>query len=548
MGRSHPRRGAERHAEGQRRRRELREEHGAPAEAAGEPSAGDRSERGGQGEAAGDPGLEASALARRHRFADDRHGEGVEPAAGSALQQPAGEEPAEGSGAGGDRAAGGVQAERDQQQPAAAERVAELAVDRRGDGGGDEIGDDHPGDAFHRAERPGDRGQRRGDDGLVDGADDDGGGHGREGAEEGGAQLRRGHSGGWPGGGVGECRAGSSGQGRAAAGLRHSGEVLVRAGARCWVGGPATSACDERETPFLRLLSRRAFVFGATLLRRPARRAPSSGSGCSNSAGVPIRFIEDGAGEAVILVHGYTSDAESAVGAERPLRRARRALPRDRHRRARPWRQRQAARSGRLRAGDGARPGAAHGPPRHRAGACGRLLDGRAHRGAALDRAAGALPVGDARRRRRAGSAGRRRTSGAWTWRRRRWTRGRSARRSSACGRADQPPPTEEQIRARSAEALAGQDPRALAAVRRSNPAQVIALERLAATARAGARRGRRRRSLPARLRAAAGGDAGAAARRGRGRARTARRRRGRNSRAPCWSSSRAGGPGAAAA
>jgi pimeloyl-ACP methyl ester carboxylesterase len=46
----------------------------------------------------------------------------------------------------------------------------------------------------------------------------------------------------------------------------------------------------------------------------------------------------------------------------------------------------------------------------------------------------------------------------------------------------DQPPPTEEQIRERSARLLAGKDPRALAAVRRSNPAQVIALERLAAT------------------------------------------------------------------
>ena len=160
----------------------------------GQPPAGDRAERGGQGEAAGDPGLEAAALAWRHRFADDRHGEGVEAAAGGALQQPAGDQPAEGAGGGGDRAARGVQAERDQQQPAAAERVAELAADRRGHGGGDEVGDDHPGDALHRAERPGDGGQRGGDDGLVDGADDDGGGDGREGAEEGGAQLRRGHS------------------------------------------------------------------------------------------------------------------------------------------------------------------------------------------------------------------------------------------------------------------------------------------------------------------------------------------------------------------
>ena len=38
----------------------------------------------------------------------------------------------------------------------------------------------------------------------------------------------------------------------------------------------------------------------------------------------------------------------------------------------------------------------------------------------------------------------------------------------------DQPPPTEAQLRERSAQALAGKDPKALAAVRRSNPDQVV--------------------------------------------------------------------------
>lgn len=45
----------------------------------------------------------------------------------------------------------------------------------------------------------------------------------------------------------------------------------------------------------------------------------------------------------------------------------------------------------------------------------------------------------------------------------------------------DRPPPTDDEIRADSARRLAGQDPRALAAVRRSNPDQVVAVERLAA-------------------------------------------------------------------
>ncbi len=44
----------------------------------------------------------------------------------------------------------------------------------------------------------------------------------------------------------------------------------------------------------------------------------------------------------------------------------------------------------------------------------------------------------------------------------------------------DRPPPSEAEIRADSERRLAGEDPRALAAVRRSNPDQVVAIERLA--------------------------------------------------------------------
>jgi pimeloyl-ACP methyl ester carboxylesterase len=44
-----------------------------------------------------------------------------------------------------------------------------------------------------------------------------------------------------------------------------------------------------------------------------------------------------------------------------------------------------------------------------------------------------------------------------------------------------EPPPTEERVRELSATQLAGQDPRALAAVRRSNPAQVVTLAQMAA-------------------------------------------------------------------
>jgi pimeloyl-ACP methyl ester carboxylesterase len=45
----------------------------------------------------------------------------------------------------------------------------------------------------------------------------------------------------------------------------------------------------------------------------------------------------------------------------------------------------------------------------------------------------------------------------------------------------DRPPPSEAEIRADSERRLAGEDPRALAAVRRSNPDQVVTVEQLAA-------------------------------------------------------------------
>ena len=49
----------------------------------------------------------------------------------------------------------------------AAERVAEAAIDRGGDGVGDQVGDHDPGDALDVAQRAADRRQRGGDDRLV---------------------------------------------------------------------------------------------------------------------------------------------------------------------------------------------------------------------------------------------------------------------------------------------------------------------------------------------------------------------------------------------
>ena len=46
--------------------------------------------------------------------------------------------------------------------------IAELAIERRRDGGGEKIERHHPGKMFEIAELAADGGQRRGDDGLVE--------------------------------------------------------------------------------------------------------------------------------------------------------------------------------------------------------------------------------------------------------------------------------------------------------------------------------------------------------------------------------------------
>jgi pimeloyl-ACP methyl ester carboxylesterase len=229
-------------------------------------------------------------------------------------------------------------------------------------------------------------------------------------------------------------------------------------------------------------LTRRALVLGATFLEGVRAAGAFQRERVFDSAGVPIRFIEDGAGEPVVLVHGYTSDTENGWvrnGVFAALAERFRAIAFDAR--------------GHGRSGKPHDP-AAYGPemgfdvvrlmdhldiPRahvvgYSMGAhiVAQLLIARPDRflSATLGGAAGRLGWTEADQRRVDAEAAEMDEGSLRSQIVRLWPR-------------DQPPPTEEQVRARSARLLAGQDPRALAAVRRSNPAQVVALERLAATA-----------------------------------------------------------------
>jgi pimeloyl-ACP methyl ester carboxylesterase len=231
----------------------------------------------------------------------------------------------------------------------------------------------------------------------------------------------------------------------------------------------------------MHLLSRRAFVLGATLLSVARAARAFQRERVFDSAGVPIRFIEDGAGEAVILVHGYTSDAESEwvrSGFFAALAERFRAIAFDARGHGGSGKPHDPAAYGPEMGLDAVRLMDHLGIARahvvgYSMGAhiVAQLLIARPERflSATLGGAIGRLGWTEADQRRVEVEAAEMDKGSLRSQTIRLWPR-------------DQPPPTEEQIRDRSARLLAGQDPRALAAVRRSNPAQVIALERLAAT------------------------------------------------------------------
>ena len=117
-------------------------------------------------------GLVIAALARRHRVGDDRLGQRHDAAAADALQAAAEDQHqhARRGGAGG--RARHEHAERHQHHAAPAVNVAELAVERRDHGRGQQISDHHPGQILEIVEGAADGRQRRRHDGLVQRAEE----------------------------------------------------------------------------------------------------------------------------------------------------------------------------------------------------------------------------------------------------------------------------------------------------------------------------------------------------------------------------------------
>lgn len=199
-----------------------------------------------------------------------------------------------------------------------------------------------------------------------------------------------------------------------------------------------------------------------------------------DSAGVPIRFIEAGRGEPVVLVHGYTVDIEAqwvASGVFGALSEGFRVIGMDARGHGRSGKPHDPAQYGPEMGSDvirlldhlGLRQAHIMG---YSMGAhiVAQLVTLRPERFATLTLGGACGRLGwTADDQQRVDTESAEMDQGLLTSQIiRLWPR-------------NQPPPTAEEIRARSERSLAGKDPRALAAVRRSNPAQVIQVEQLAA-------------------------------------------------------------------
>jgi pimeloyl-ACP methyl ester carboxylesterase len=221
-----------------------------------------------------------------------------------------------------------------------------------------------------------------------------------------------------------------------------------------------------------------ALAAAAALLA--ALPATAATEGRFDSAGVPIRYIEEGRGEPVILIHGYTSNTERGfvqTGVFAALAAQYRTIALD-------------ARGH----GQSGKPHdrAQYGPEMGRD--ITRLMDHlgirRAH---IIGYSMGAHVVaqllvqqpGRFLTATLGGASGRR----DWSAEDQRRVDVESAEMDEGVLRSQflrlwptgNPPPSEAEIRADSARRLAGQDPKALAAVRRSNPDQVVTLAQMAA-------------------------------------------------------------------
>ena len=112
----------------------------------------------------------AAALARGDDVGDDGHGQRHHAARAQALEGPEGDQLAHVLGQTTQGRAGQKGHDRGQEDRLATIEVADLAPDRRGGGGGEQVSGDHPGQVVEATEVADDGGQSGRNDGLIEGA------------------------------------------------------------------------------------------------------------------------------------------------------------------------------------------------------------------------------------------------------------------------------------------------------------------------------------------------------------------------------------------
>ncbi|MEY9485079.1 hypothetical protein RKD26_000873 [Streptomyces calvus] len=143
----------------------------APGVVVGEVAAEQRAGDGGEAEGGADESHEAGALPCGHDVRDDRLDADHQAARADALHGAVGDQLVHGGGAAGEGGADDEDEDGELEDALAAEEVAELAVDRQSDGGGEQIGGDRPGHPVQAVQLTDDLRERGGDDHLLQGGE-----------------------------------------------------------------------------------------------------------------------------------------------------------------------------------------------------------------------------------------------------------------------------------------------------------------------------------------------------------------------------------------
>ncbi len=146
----------------------------APGEVVREVAAEQWSGHGGEAERGADQAQVAAAPPGRHDVRDDRLDTDHKAARTDALEGAEGDQLVHGLRPARERGAGDEDDDRELEDALAAQQVAELAVDRQSDGGGEQVGGDRPGHPVQAVQLADDLRERGGDDHLLQGGQEQG--------------------------------------------------------------------------------------------------------------------------------------------------------------------------------------------------------------------------------------------------------------------------------------------------------------------------------------------------------------------------------------